>query len=230
MIILILKLPHQPVPLWGPPRLGRLSQRCVRAAEYSMQPCEDPPVLCPPPSCVPLSPVTEWLHSEYASSSHWGLKCCIITLVSLFQWEKSLKQSWPPAFWKKIQNTQEIKRTRFNWMKQDSMCNFFFFFKSSFSSYKQTNKKHTEKTNNEFSLSRVSWMLQAGGRSLTQGKLNSLFFTVLLLLCFCSSSSFVSTMFVLIPICVLIQNEKVYKTTHVCFSQSSCSLKAWKAG
>ena len=30
-----------------------------------------------------------------------------------FHTEKNLKQSWLPAFWKQIQNTQEIKRTLF---------------------------------------------------------------------------------------------------------------------
>ena len=35
-----------------------------------------------------------------------------------------LKQSWLPAFWKKIQNTQEIKRTLFIKTKQDITCKF----------------------------------------------------------------------------------------------------------
>ena len=34
----------------------------------------------------------------------------------------NLRQSWLPAFWKKIQNTQEIKRTLFNKMEQDKTC------------------------------------------------------------------------------------------------------------
>ena len=38
--------------------------------------------------------------------------------------QKNLKQSWLPAFWKKIQNTQEIKRMLFIWTKQDKMPNF----------------------------------------------------------------------------------------------------------
>ena len=35
--------------------------------------------------------------------------------------KKNLKQSWLPAFWKKIQNTQEVnlKRMLFNWTKPD---------------------------------------------------------------------------------------------------------------
>ena len=37
---------------------------------------------------------------------------------------KNLKQSWLPAFWKKIQNTQEIKRTLFDKTKQDKTCTF----------------------------------------------------------------------------------------------------------
>ena len=38
---------------------------------------------------------------------------------------KNLKQSWLPAFWKKIQNTQEIKRTLFNKTKKISWFNCF---------------------------------------------------------------------------------------------------------
>ena len=53
---------------------------------------------------------------------------------------KNLKQRWLPAFWKKkIPNTQEIKRTLFNWTKQDETCKFSR--KSSFSSYVQYNRK-----------------------------------------------------------------------------------------
>ena len=58
-----------------------------------------------------------------------------------------------------FQNTQEIKKTLFNWMKQDKTCKSSR--KSSFSSYVQ--HKH-RKTNNEFNLSSVSWMWEAGGR------------------------------------------------------------------
>ena len=46
--------------------------------------------------------------------------------------KKNLKQSWLPAFWKKIQNTQKIKKTLFNKTKQDKTCKIFeviFFFK-----------------------------------------------------------------------------------------------------
>ena len=45
--------------------------------------------------------------------------------------KRKTKQSWLPAFWKNIQNTQEIIRTLFNWMKQDKTCTFLR--KSSFS-------------------------------------------------------------------------------------------------
>ena len=38
--------------------------------------------------------------------------------------KKNLKQGWLPAFWEKIQNTQEVKRRLFNWMKQDRICKF----------------------------------------------------------------------------------------------------------
>ena len=38
--------------------------------------------------------------------------------------QKNLKQSWLPAFWKKIQNTKEIKRTLFNKTEQDKTCKF----------------------------------------------------------------------------------------------------------
>ena len=41
--------------------------------------------------------------------------------------QKNLKQSWLPAFWKKIQNIQEIIRTLFNNMEQDNI--FFFLFR-----------------------------------------------------------------------------------------------------
>ena len=57
--------------------------------------------------------------------------------------KKNLKQSWLPAFWKKVQNTQEIKRILFqeikrilfHWIKQDKTCKFSR--NSSFSSYVQ---------------------------------------------------------------------------------------------
>ena len=42
-----------------------------------------------------------------------------------------------------IQNTQEIKRTLFNWMKQDKTCKFSR--KSSFSSYVQQKNRKTNK-------------------------------------------------------------------------------------
>ena len=57
-----------------------------------------------------------------------------------FLWKKkSLKQSWLPAFWKEIQNTQEIKRMLFNETKQDKICKFWR--KSWFSSYVQQYNK-----------------------------------------------------------------------------------------
>ena len=61
--------------------------------------------------------------------------------------------------WLLIQNTQEIKRTLFNWTKQDKTCKFSR--KSSFSSYVQHKNR---KINNIFNLSCVSWMWEAGGR------------------------------------------------------------------
>ena len=57
--------------------------------------------------------------------------------------QKNLKQSWLPAFWEKIQNTQDIKRTLFNSTKQDKTCKFSR--KSSFSSYVQQKNKQTKK-------------------------------------------------------------------------------------
>ena len=38
--------------------------------------------------------------------------------------KKNLKKSWLPVFWKKIPNTQEIKRTLFNNTEQDKTCKF----------------------------------------------------------------------------------------------------------
>ena len=61
--------------------------------------------------------------------------------------------------WAQIQNTREIKRTHFNRTKQDKTCKFSR--KSSFSSYVQHKNR---KTNNEFNLSCVSWIWEAGGR------------------------------------------------------------------
>ena len=52
-------------------------------------------------------------HQASCGPSHKFFK--IITINSTTKMEKkNLKQSWLPAFWKKIQNTQEIKRTLFN--------------------------------------------------------------------------------------------------------------------
>ena len=62
----------------------------------------------------------------------WKLELISMTLTSFWGKKKNLKQSWLPAFWKKIQNTQEIKRALFNWMEQDKTCKFSR--KSSFSS------------------------------------------------------------------------------------------------
>ena len=47
-------------------------------------------------------------------------QCCTTTMLI-----ENLKQSWLPAFWKKIQNTQEIKRTLFNKTEQDKTCKLF---------------------------------------------------------------------------------------------------------
>ena len=38
--------------------------------------------------------------------------------------KQNQKQSWLPAFWKRIQNTKEIKRTLFNKTEQDKTCTF----------------------------------------------------------------------------------------------------------
>ena len=65
---------------------------------------------------------------------------------------------------KRSQNTQEIKRTLFNWTKLDKTCTFSR--KSSFSSYVQ---HKNWKTNNEFNLSCVSWMWKAGRRKRARG-------------------------------------------------------------
>ena len=72
--------------------------------------------------------------------------------LNWFNAEKYLKRSWLPEFWekKKIQNTQEIKRTLFNWTKQNKTCKFSR--NSSFSSYEQHKNR---KTNNLFNLSCV---------------------------------------------------------------------------
>ena len=57
--------------------------------------------------------------------------------------KKKSEQSWQPAFWEKIQNTQENKRTLFNWTKQDRTCTFSrkysFFFFSSYAQHRKTN-------------------------------------------------------------------------------------------
>ena len=43
------------------------------------------------------------------------IKMFIQCLQAVIYWgKKNLKQSWLPAFWKQIRNTQEIKRTLFN--------------------------------------------------------------------------------------------------------------------
>ena len=73
-------------------------------------------------------------HCHISSSSSWNF--CVSYFWQLFRWsnklfslktkdcfnvkkKKNLKQSWLPAFWKKIQNAQEIKRTLFNKTEQD---------------------------------------------------------------------------------------------------------------
>ena len=61
-----------------------------------------------------------------------------------------------PAFWKKIQNTQQIKSTLLNCAKQDKTCTFLR--KSSFSSYVQHRNK-------QFNLSCVrGWLKEKGMR------------------------------------------------------------------
>ena len=81
---------------------------------------------------------------------------------------KLLKKVWIRVLKKKIQNTQEIKRTLFNWTKQDKTCTFSR--KSSFSSYIQ-HKKPT--TINSAYLVSVR-CLQAGRRKRAQNWLENL--------------------------------------------------------
>ena len=76
--------------------------------------------------------------------------------------ENSPKSFFSQLF-RRIQNTQEIKRTLFNWMQQDKTCKFLR--KSSFSSYKRHKNR---KANNEFNLSCVSWLWEAGRRKRAQ--------------------------------------------------------------
>ena len=66
-----------------------------------------------------------------------------------------------------VQNTQEIKRTLFNWMKQDKMCKFLR--KSSFSSYLQQGSPlfqamYNIKTNNS------TYLVSVGCGRLAEGK------------------------------------------------------------
>ena len=73
----------------------------------------------------------------------------------------SLERQWSDVCIIMIQNTQEIKRTLFNWSKQDKTCKCSR--KSSSSSYVQ---QKSRKTNDEFNLSCVGWMLETGGRKI----------------------------------------------------------------
>ena len=79
-----------------------------------------------------------------------------------------------------IQNTQEIKRTLFNWTKQDKIWTFSR--KSSFSSYVQQKNK-------QFNLSCASWMWEAGRRKRARDwpTFKKYFFTAITIWCdFCS--------------------------------------------
>ena len=101
----------------------------------------------------------------------WGFSATRITLIMACSplEKKNLKQNWPPTFWKKIQNTQEIKRMLFNWTKQDNTRKFWR--KSSFSSYVQHKNR---KTNNYFNLTCISWLWEAGRRTESQSRARSL--------------------------------------------------------
>ena len=84
------------------------------------------------------SRVDNWIRPPFETLVSFHL---LIEWRSLFK-TKNLKQSWLPAFWKKIQNTQEInKRTLVNWTKQDNTYKFSR--KSSFSSYARHKNKRT---------------------------------------------------------------------------------------
>ena len=61
---------------------------------------------------------------------------------------------------KKIENTQEIKRTRFNWTKQDKTRKFSR--KSSFSSYEQQQQK-TQQQKNKRLIQLILCQLDVGG-------------------------------------------------------------------
>ena len=68
--------------------------------------------------------------------------------------KKNLKQSLLPAFWKKIWNAQVIKRTLFNWTKQDKMCKFLR--KSSFSNHAL--HKNRKRNNSTYLMSVGCWV------------------------------------------------------------------------
>ena len=69
------------------------------------------------------NPVHSYTHPEVALCGWQDVKSQEHANSSVKK-KKNLKQSWLPAFWKKIQNTQEIKRMLFNWTKQDKTCKY----------------------------------------------------------------------------------------------------------
>ena len=102
-----------------------------------------------------VSQVTQYTVHAYVT---WkSSRSCSCTFSGL---KKNLRQSWLPAFWRKVQNTQEIKRTLFDWTKQDKTCTFLK--KSSFSSYVQYIKNR--KTNNS------TYLVSVGCGRLAEGK------------------------------------------------------------
>ena len=96
-----------------------------------------------------------------------------IGLLLVKKKKQKIWKSWLPAFWKKIQNTREIKRTLFNWTKQDKTCKFSR--KSSFSSSIQHKNRKTN--NSTYFVSDVGgWQKEkAFSFCQNQDKLNYLF-------------------------------------------------------
>ena len=62
----------------------------------------------------------DYIYTEGVVKKKNNGKTCKKKIIIL----KNPKQSWLPAFWKKIQNIQEIKRMLFNQMEQDKTCKF----------------------------------------------------------------------------------------------------------
>ena len=110
--------------------------------------------------------ITSHLYHSLASDRYICTLTPVLTVLGgVFQWlldkKNNQTQSWLPAFWKKRSKTHEIKRTFFNWMKQDKTCKFFeevLFFK-----LRTAEKQKKKKTNNSAYLvsvrfGRLAWV------------------------------------------------------------------------